>query len=102
MRHADFLFMESTYGNRNHKGEEDSLEELAEAIKYSYSRGEKVIIPAFAVERTQEILYSLYLLSQTASCLKTCLSFWIALWRSRQRKYSAVTVPIWMGKHKAF
>jgi len=60
---ADFLFMESTYGDRNHKGEEDSLNEMAEAIKYSYSRGEKVIIPAFAVERTQEMLYSLYLLS---------------------------------------
>lgn len=59
---ADFLFMESTYGNRNHRGEEDSLNELAEAINYSYSQGEKVIIPAFAVERTQEILYSLYLL----------------------------------------
>lgn len=59
---ADFLFMESTYGNRNHKGEQDSLNELAEAIDYSYSQGEKVIIPAFAVERTQEILYSLYLL----------------------------------------
>ncbi|MEN6375150.1 MAG: MBL fold metallo-hydrolase [Smithella sp.] len=62
---ANFLFMESTYGNRNHKGEEDSLNELAEAINYSYSQGEKVIIPAFAVERTQEILYSLYLLHRT-------------------------------------
>jgi metallo-beta-lactamase family protein len=37
---------------------------MAEAIKYSYSRGEKVIIPAFAVERTQEMLYSLYLLNR--------------------------------------
>jgi metallo-beta-lactamase family protein len=61
---ADFLFMESTYGNRNHKDESDSLNELAEAIAYSYSRGEKVIIPAFAVERTQEMIYSLYLLSK--------------------------------------
>ena len=60
---ADFLFMESTYGDRNHKGEEDSLNELAEAISYSYKNGEKVIIPAFAVERTQEIIYSLHLLS---------------------------------------
>jgi len=59
---ADFLFMESTYGNRNHKGEQESLEELAEAVRYSYNNGEKVIIPAFAVERTQEILYSLHLL----------------------------------------
>ena len=60
---ADYLFMESTYGDRDHKGEEDSLNEMAEAIQYSYSRGEKVIIPAFAVERTQEMLYSLYLLN---------------------------------------
>jgi len=62
VREADFLFMESTYGNRNHKGEQESLDELAEAIRYSYSNGEKVVIPAFAVERTQEILYSLHLL----------------------------------------
>jgi len=61
---ADFLFMESTYGDRDHKGEEDSLNEMAEAIQYSYSRGEKIIIPAFAVERTQEMLYSLYLLNR--------------------------------------
>ncbi len=62
---ADFLFMESTYGNRNHKEETDSLNELAEAISYSYKRGEKVIIPAFAVERTQEMIYSLHLLAKS-------------------------------------
>ncbi|MGN1038697.1 MAG: MBL fold metallo-hydrolase RNA specificity domain-containing protein [Mailhella sp.] len=58
----DWLFIESTYGDRDHKGESDTLKELSEAISYSYARREKVIIPAFAVERTQEILYSLYLL----------------------------------------
>jgi metallo-beta-lactamase family protein len=61
---ADFLFLESTYGNRNHKDEDDSLNELAEAIAYSYGNKEKVIMPAFAVERTQEMMYSLYLLSK--------------------------------------
>ncbi|MDD5712473.1 MAG: MBL fold metallo-hydrolase [Smithellaceae bacterium] len=61
---ADYLFLESTYGNRNHKNEEDSLNELADAISYSYDHGEKVIIPAFAVERTQEMIYSLYLLDK--------------------------------------
>lgn len=55
----DWLFVESTYGDRNHKGEADTLDELAEAIAYSHSQHEKVIIPTFAVERTQEILYSL-------------------------------------------
>lgn len=55
----DWLFVESTYGDRNHKGEADTLDELAEAIAYSHRQREKVIIPTFAVERTQEILYSL-------------------------------------------
>jgi len=64
IRAADFLFLESTYGDRDHKNEEDSLNELAEAIAYSYARGEKVIIPAFAVERTQEVIYSLHLLAK--------------------------------------
>ncbi len=58
----DWLFVESTYGDRNHKGENDTMDELAEAIAYSYEHREKVLIPAFAVERTQEILYSLILL----------------------------------------
>ena len=61
---ADFLFMESTYGNRNHKNEADSLDELAEAIAYSYKNKEKVIIPAFALERTQELIYSLHMLNK--------------------------------------
>jgi metallo-beta-lactamase family protein len=61
---ADFLFMESTYGNRDHKDEADSLNELAEAIAYSHARGEKVIIPAFAVGRTQEMIYSLHMLAK--------------------------------------
>ncbi|MDD6088597.1 MAG: MBL fold metallo-hydrolase [Desulfovibrionaceae bacterium] len=58
----DYLFLESTYGDRNHKNEGMSLDELAEAIEYSRKNGGKVIIPAFAVGRTQELLYSLLLL----------------------------------------
>ncbi len=54
---ADILFVESTYGNRNHKSFEESRKELLEAIHFSYNHHEKVIIPAFAVERTQELLY---------------------------------------------
>ncbi len=56
---ADTLFIESTYGNRNHKPFDESKKELLEAIHYSHKHNEKVIIPAFAVERTQEILYIL-------------------------------------------
>jgi metallo-beta-lactamase family protein len=56
---ADYLFVESTYGNRLHRSFEDSKKELLDAILHAVSNGEKVIIPAFAVERTQEILYIL-------------------------------------------
>ncbi|MCF8142961.1 MAG: MBL fold metallo-hydrolase [Deltaproteobacteria bacterium] len=56
---ADYLFVESTYGNRIHRTFEESKKELVEAIRYSAAAGEKIIIPAFAVERTQEILYIL-------------------------------------------
>jgi metallo-beta-lactamase family protein len=56
---ADYLFVESTYGNRRHRTFEESKQELMEAIHYSAAAGEKIIIPAFAVERTQEILYVL-------------------------------------------
>jgi len=64
IRLADTLFLESTYGDRDHKDEAQSLNELAEAIAFSYARKEKVIIPSFAVERAQEVIYSLYLLSK--------------------------------------
>ncbi len=56
---ADYLFVESTYGNRLHKPLEDSKKELLEAIQYAVSNHEKVIIPSFAVERTQEVIYIL-------------------------------------------
>jgi metallo-beta-lactamase family protein len=60
---TDYLFVESTYGDRDHKQKANALEELAEAIAYSHKHREKVIIPAFAVERTQEVLYCLHALS---------------------------------------
>jgi len=56
---ANYLFVESTYGNRLHRSMEASKDELLEAIRYAVSHNEKVIIPAFALERTQEILYLL-------------------------------------------
>ncbi|MDO8786147.1 MAG: MBL fold metallo-hydrolase [Syntrophales bacterium] len=60
MEEADFLFVESTYGNRQHKSIEESKAELLAAIQEGIKYGEKVIIPAFAVERTQDILYLLH------------------------------------------
>lgn len=61
---ADWVFMESTYGDRDHKGVDTSRDELAEAINWAAKRGEKTIIPAFALERSQEIIYVIHQLLQ--------------------------------------
>ncbi len=58
----DFLITESTYGGRNHEPQEKSLLELEKVVKDTVKRGGKIIIPAFSVGRTQEILYFLNLL----------------------------------------
>ncbi len=60
---ADYVLLESTYGDREHNVEISATDELADAIAYSYAKGNKVIIPAFAVERTQELLYCLHQLA---------------------------------------
>ena len=56
---ADILLMESTYGSRIHPPMEDSEKGLGETIQRTCQRGGKVIIPAFAVERTQLLVYLL-------------------------------------------
>ena len=83
----DWLFVESTYGDRDHKGEHDTLDELAQAISYSYHRKEKVIIPSFAVGRTQELLYSLILLRNRGQLPEDMPILWTALWPYGQPKY---------------
>jgi len=53
---ADALFIESTYGDRNHKGVNESDKELQEVILQTFKNEGNVLIPSFAIERTQEIL----------------------------------------------
>ena len=57
---ADYLIMESTYGDKAHQTPQASYDELRQAVTRTVQRGGKVIIPAFAVGRTQEIAYSLH------------------------------------------
>lgn len=59
MPECDYLIMESTYGDKLHEPITGSLGALRDAITTAYRRGGKIIIPAFAVERTQELLYNL-------------------------------------------
>lgn len=57
---ADYVVMESTYGNRYHEGDKpEYVTDLANVIKQTFARGGNVVIPSFAVGRTQEILYFL-------------------------------------------
>lgn len=64
IKEADYVFTESTYGNRRHKNIEETIEEFQKAITEALKRGGNVIIPAFAVGRTQNILYILKQLSK--------------------------------------
>ena len=55
---ADYVVMESTYGNRLHSEEKtDYVKELAQILQETFDRGGNVVIPSFAVGRTQEILF---------------------------------------------
>jgi len=56
---ANYVVVESTYGNRLHRGVEESIEEMVQAIKNTFKKGGNVLIPAFSVGRTQDILYIL-------------------------------------------
>lgn len=54
---ADYVVMESTYGDRLHAHSAEHIEEFARVIQETLDRGGNVVIPAFAVGRTQEVLY---------------------------------------------
>jgi len=56
---ADFIVMESTYGNRLNKPLKESIDELVDAVKTTIKRGGNVYIPSFAVGRAQDLLYIL-------------------------------------------
>ncbi len=60
---ADALIIESTYGDRSHPPHEDAEKKLLRLINETCTQGGKVVIPAFSVGRTQEIVYSLHRLA---------------------------------------
>ena len=56
---TDYLVIESTYGNRLHQRRGDTVGALAEVLQRTFDRGGNVVIPSFAVGRTQEMLYAI-------------------------------------------
>ena len=58
----DYIVVESTYGNRKHEATDLALRELVSVVRDAVNKGGKIIIPSFAIERTQELIYFLHLL----------------------------------------
>ncbi|HUJ10640.1 MAG TPA: MBL fold metallo-hydrolase [Verrucomicrobiae bacterium] len=69
-RDADYLLVESTYGNRVHEPLTDVNDRVCSIINRAVERNGKIIIPAFSVGRTQQLLYTLYELTQNR-CIPT-------------------------------
>jgi metallo-beta-lactamase family protein len=63
----DYLLIESTYGNREHDATEKAETELTEVVHEAVAKSARVLIPAFAVGRTQEIVYILHQLQERAA-----------------------------------
>lgn len=55
---ADLVFMEATYGDRDHRPYAGTIEEFAQVLRDAQERGGKILVPSFALERTQEVLYT--------------------------------------------
>jgi metallo-beta-lactamase family protein len=69
---AETLYVESTYGDRDHQPIEKTLAEFKDVIKKTLARGGNVLIPSFAVERTQELLYILREMHENRDLPKRC------------------------------
>ncbi|WP_298187921.1 MBL fold metallo-hydrolase [uncultured Pseudomonas sp.] len=59
LKQADVVLLESTYGDRDHRCSEDTLDELVEILQQAHRDGGNVLIPSFAVGRTQDLIYYL-------------------------------------------
>jgi metallo-beta-lactamase family protein len=64
-RHTDYIIVESTYGDRIHERAEDISDDLAQIVNSTFKAGGNIIVPSFALQRTQEILYYLNALRMT-------------------------------------
>ena len=69
---ADFLVLESTYGNRNHVGREERVEQLEKILCHTLENRGVTIIPAFSVGRTQELLYEMNEIFERVEKSKCC------------------------------
>ncbi len=73
IKDADYVMMETTYGDRIHEKAEERKQKLQAILSKTLKRGGKVIIPSFAIERTQELLYHMNYLVEHGLIPKTNL-----------------------------
>ena len=59
----DYIFLESTYGNRKHEDSDFAMKELVKIVRETCEKKGKIIIPSFAIERAQELVFYLHLLT---------------------------------------
>ena len=112
LKSADYVVMETTYGDREHEPEHAYTEELAKIIDETLGRGGNVVIPAFAVGRTQELLYYIREIKEK-KMVRSVPDFpfmWTARWPGRPLIFSAATCkatrmtkpPPWCSKASTF
>ncbi|MFC1733201.1 MBL fold metallo-hydrolase [candidate division KSB1 bacterium] len=107
---ADYLLCESTYGNRTHDHIEEGISGLERAIKRTIKRGGKIIIPAFALERTQELIYALHVLIHEKKIPNNLPMFLdsplatrvTSIFKKHMELYDKELKSIFKGKHNPF
>jgi len=106
---TDLILMESTYGDRNHKDRAATVAELGQILSAARADGGNVVIPAFAVGRSQELLYwfaehfedwnlapwTIFLDSPMAAKV-------MAVYDSHEELFDADAVKVWAGRIKPF
>jgi metallo-beta-lactamase family protein len=107
---ADIVVMETTYGDRQHKQLEPSIEELYLAVNETVERGGNVIIPTFALERAQELLFYLHA-GKTQGILSPFLQVFLdspmaisatEIFRRHHECYDAHTAELFASGHDPF
>ena len=106
---ADLILMESTYGDRNHKDRAATVAELGDIFAQAAASGGNVIIPAFAVGRSQELLYWFaqhfddWKLSQWKIFLDSPMAAKVmAVYDRHEELFDADAVRVWEGRIKPF
>ena len=107
---AEIVLMETTYGDRCHRSPAESIAELTGVIGATIARGGNVVIPSFALERSQEILYSLRA-AISAGQLPARLPVYVdspmavsatAVYRAHPECYDAEAAALFAGGHDLF